>query len=298
MKRDQKSRLRSLAHAWPAVGLAVAIAALPAAAVARKHPEEQGLPAPGALILDLVALDNRGEPVTDLLASDLQISDDGKRQEVVFFHPSQDKNRVAATLGPHEFSNRVHPARPVTVILFDLMNERTMNDAITRNELVHALEGQETSTGLYLYILTNRGNFIPIHALPDPEAEAGADENWTRRVRPLLDPVISKIFGLRPIDDWDPGYRFETTLQAISTLAAQMAVVPGRKSLVWVSHGVPIVVPDISGQPLDLSPQVHRFGTTLQRAHIAVYAVDQSTKGVWARTWRPSVPKHSMTCLG
>ena len=98
----------------------------------------------------------------------------------------------------------------------------------------------------------------------------------------MLDPVINKIFGLRPIDDWDPGYRFQTTLQAISTLSAQMAAVPGRKNLVWVSHGVPIEVPDISGQPLDLSPQVHRFGTALDRAHIAVYAVDQSTKGAGA----------------
>jgi len=278
-KRTQKARRRSLVDAWPVFGIAVAIAALPAAAVARKHGAQQGPPAQKAVILDLIALDNRGEPVTDLLASDLQISDNGKRQEVVFFRPNHGKNRIA---GPHEFSNRAHPSQPATVILFDLMNERTMTDAITRNELVHALEGQETGEGLYLYILTNRGNFIPIHPLPEPEAEAEAAENWTQRIRPLLDPVLSKIFSLRPIEDWDPGYRFQTTLQAISMLGGQMADVPGRKNLVWVTHGVPSMVPDLSGQPVDLSPQLHRFGTSLERAHIAVYAVDQSTKGAGA----------------
>jgi len=212
-----KSCLRFRPGALAPWVIVVAVSALPVAAAARKQAEPQG--APRAVILDVVALDNRGEPVADLIASDLRVSDNGQRQEVVFFRPNRPK-RIAGALAPREFSNRAHPAPTATVILFDLMNERTMADPITQNELVAALKGQESGAGLYLYILTNRGNVIPIHVLPYPETDTAADEHWTERIHPLLDPVINQIFSLRPIEDWDPGYRFQATLQAVSELGA------------------------------------------------------------------------------
>jgi VWFA-related protein len=261
--------------------VAVAVAALPVAGVARKRPEPQASQAPKAIMLDLVALDNRGEPVTDLVASDLQVSDSGKPQQIVFFRSNFVKKGNSATLAQHEYSNRAHPVPPTTVVLIDFMNERTMTDPITRNELVRALGDQETGEGLYLYILTNRNRFMPVHPL-NPEAKPGADERWAKQIEPLLDPVIKQIFGLRPIDDWDPGYRFQATLQSISSLGAHMAVVPGRKNLVWVSHGVPSAIPDLSGQLIDLSPQVHSFATSLEKARIAVYSVAQSSRGAGA----------------
>ncbi len=264
------------------VVMALAITALPFAALARKKPKQQGSSLPRAVILDVVALDNNGSPVTDLLASDVRISDNGKWQQVALFRPNFAKRRNTEALVADEYSNREHPTLPRTVILFDLMNERFATDAIAQNELVHALEDQETGEALYLYILTNRGDFIPIHPLLSQEAETVRRANWTRQIHPLLDSVMKKIFGFRPPDDWDPGYRFQATLQAVSALGAQMALVPGRKNLVWVTHGVPITVPDVSGDPIDLSPQVHHFAATLEKAHIAVYAVDQSSKGAGA----------------
>jgi len=276
-------RLRSYVGASSAlVVIAIVITALPVAAVARKKPKQQDSSPPRPVILDVVALDNNGAPVTDLLATDVRISDNGKWQQVVLFRTNFAKRRNTEALVADEYSNREHPTSPQTVILFDLMNERFMTDAITQNELVHALEGQETGEALYLYILTNRGDFIPIHPVQNPQAEGVREENWTRQIHPLLDSVMKKIFGFRPPDDWDPGYRFQATLQAVSALSAQMAVVPGRKNLVWVTHGVPMVVPDISGDPIDLSPQVLQFAATLEKAHIAVYAVDQSSKGAGA----------------
>ena len=258
--------------------VAAVLVAAPSAA-GRKTAEPQG--APRAVVLDVTALDAQGEPVTDLAAADLQVFDSGKRQEVIFFRPNHPNATPNTFLAPHEFSNRSH-APSATVILLDLMNERTRADPVTQNELVDALKGQESGAGLYLYILANNGKLIPVHALPNPEGGAAADEHWTAQIHPLLDPIIHQIFGLRPLEDWDVGYRFQTTLQALTALSAQIALVPGRKSLVWVTHGVPITVPDISGEPLDLSPEIHRFATSLEKAHIAAYPVDQSSKGAGA----------------
>lgn len=262
------------------IAAALTLIATPSVAAGRKSAEPQG--APRIVVFDVTALDPRGEPVTDLTAADLQVFDSGKRQEVVFFRPNHPKTVSNADLSRDEFSNRAHPVPAATVILLDLMNERTRADAVTQNELVNALKGQESGTGLYLYILTNNGKLIPVHSLPNPEDDAAADEHWTAQIHPLLDPVINQIFGLRPLEDRDIGYRFQTTLQSVSALGSQIALVPGRKSLVWVTHGVPITVPDISGEPLDLSPEIHRFATSLEKAHIAAYPVDQSSKGAGA----------------
>lgn len=274
-ERNRRSGRRNL------ILIGVVTIALPVAAVGRKHPEQQGAQAPKAIMLDLVALDSRGEPVTDLLASDLQVSDNGKRRQIVFFRSNFAKQGTSETLAQHQYSNRAHFVPPATVVLLDFMNERTMTDPITRNELVRALKDQETGEGLYLYILTNRNNFIPVHAL-NPEAKARAEEHWTQQIEPLLDPVMKQIFSLRPIEDRDPGYRFQATLQSVSSLGAQMAMVPGRKNLVWVSHGVPSAVPDLSGEMIDLSPQVHSLATALEKARIAVYSVAQRSKGAGA----------------
>jgi hypothetical protein len=53
----------------------------------------------------------------------------------------------------------------------------------------------------------------------------------------------------------------------------------GRKSIVWITHGVPLNVRLINGDVLDLTGPERNFGATLNRAGITMYAVDQGGPG-------------------
>ena len=274
------------AFRWLAVSLALIAGLMPAWTAqkqSKKDKAEEALPA-RLVRMDVVALDSSGLPVTDLHESDFQVFDNGKRQTVVFARLNGRKKEQLIVLGPSERSNRTGPALPpATVILFDLMNERVLTDAFGRNEIIQALQGLEQSKGLYLYILTNTGGILPLHPLTNPEGDTEVDDtHWTRQIQPLLDGVLRKIFGLRPMDDHDPGIRFESTVQALSVMGAQLSAVPGRKALVWITHGVPINIPDLSGIPIDMSPMLHRLSAALEQKRIAVYSVQQSQQGAGA----------------
>lgn len=77
-----------------------------------------------------------------------------------------------------EYSNREHPMLPRTVILFDLMNERFAADASMQNELVHALEHQETGK----YTRPGRSGALRAPAKSDSQyrLEVGPEAHGTR----------------------------------------------------------------------------------------------------------------------
>jgi hypothetical protein len=75
--------------------------------------------------LSVVAVNSRGQPVTDLTKDELQVVDAGKRQQVAFFRHSDGKLPQTPTLGPGEVSNPGRANAPhVTLVLFDLLNQR------------------------------------------------------------------------------------------------------------------------------------------------------------------------------
>lgn len=95
--------------------------------------------------------------------------------------------------------------------------------------------------------------------------------------------VSRELAGFRPIDDRDPGWRAQLTFQALGQFASYVAAMPGRKNLVWITHGMPSAVPGISdGDLIDLTPQLRLLGETFAQANIALYTVAQSASGAGA----------------
>jgi hypothetical protein len=58
-----------------------------------------------------------------------------------------------------------------------------------------------------------------------------------------------------------------------------MAPLPGRKSLVWVSQGVPVFYMGLDEQRRDNTPLIRKFSEDLNRRNIPVYTVDQTPGG-------------------
>jgi hypothetical protein len=91
----------------------------------------------------------------------------------------------------------------------------------------------------------------------------------------LLDDASRKLFHLRPnltVDD-----RVRMSYSALEALASRVAETPGRKSIIWISHGMPISIGARGGayDEIDYTPLLQRLTSTLDRANVAVYPVRQ-----------------------
>jgi len=215
--------------------------------------------------LNVVALDAQGQPVAGLRSADFQLFEDGKRQDIAFFR----------------FTNRSGAQWHATVVLIDLLSERLVTESIIAQQVADSLKNLESSDGLYLYLLTARGDLYPIHPLPKPDTEATpAAEPWTRNAAPMLQTALKDLVHLKPVDDRDIKVRFDLSMRVLRDLRSRMAVVTGRKNLVWVTRGIPIVGFSATAQSgLDFTDPLRWFGEELQQAQIVMYTVDQSEAG-------------------
>jgi VWFA-related protein len=247
-------------------------------AVAQKPPSQPDM----MVKLQLSALDPRGEPITDLRQGECQVADDGRRETITFFHYDGNRRHQTSPIGPKEYSNRGRVASRATVILLDLLSERLMTWGQAGEEIVKSLLGLESGDGLYFYVLTSEGSFYPVHPLPKNQEELrAANPAWTQQMRALFDVVSRDLGKLRPPDDQDPVWRAQLTLRALTQFASYVAAIPGPKSLIWITHGVPSAVM-INGELVDFSPQLQKLGEAFAHTGTAVYTVAQSASGAGA----------------
>ncbi len=235
------------------------------------------------LDVNVVALDNRGQPVNDLTADDFSITDAGKPQKIAFFRHRDATKWQAPNLAANEFSNRGPSGIPhATVILFDLMNEGFASRGVAANQIIKYLEPLENSDYLYLYILNIEGRLFSVHGLPigEENPEPGTAP-WTKKIKPLMDQSLKTTLHARPVDV-DVAIRVQLTFAALDMLAVQLSRVPGRKNVVWVTDGVPIGLGPIrsdTGDFVDFTPQLRQLSQALERSGVAIYPVRQVMLG-------------------
>jgi len=263
---------------------AATICAFPALTGANP-PQQTPLP-PRPINLNVVAVNSQGNPVTDLARKDFQVFDSGKPQQIDLFRHSDIRLQKLAPLAPHELSNRTgmnfeHTA----LILFDLLNERLDARGFAWHELIQALQPLESSDGLFLYLLTNTGRLYAVHGLPNPEKESDppGEDPWTRQIKPLLDGAMHAVFGIRPADiAVDIDVQVRLTYMTLGSLASRLAGMPGRKNIVWITHGVPISLsPAVTGADwIDYTPLLRQLSERLDRANVSIYPVQQIPPGM------------------
>jgi len=234
----------------------------------------------------VVAVDDRGQPVNDLTSSEFQVTDAGKHQQIAFFRHNDDKLRQTPASGPNEFSNRTGVMVPhVTLVLFDLLNEKFATRGVSANQIIHDLGPVESADGLYLYLLTLDGRTFAVHGLAGPEGQTreGNEVPWTRQIKPLLDGALRDVLRFRPVDiAEDVNIRVQVTLNALDSIALQLSMFPGRKNVVWVTNGVPMVLgPHRSdtGDYVDFTPQLRQLAEVFDRYETAIYPVQQIMLG-------------------
>lgn len=230
-----------------------------------------GLWAQSAAPLPLVrlhpsVLDAGGQPVTDLTAADFKIADQGKSQTILLFE------RPAATAAPpdpHEYTNRPGGILPHNVaILFDLLNEGDPNRLETWHSLLKSIPQLESAGQVYFYLLNLDGDLVPIHPVGPPGAGGAA---WLGTFDKDLNKVMEGANGARPAG-LDREDRAKRTYHQLEVVANQLATLPGRRDIVWITNLVPTITnaAPCGGDWIECGLYVAHLGFTLEQDGVAV----------------------------
>jgi len=215
------------------------------------------------LTFTVIAVDAKNQPVTDLRAGNFRISDNG------------------VPLAPRCVRFQEPGSRPLsTLVLIDLLNANLSERGLSANDIAVSLRKLEPAGHVYLYLLTKEAKLYPVHGLPADASASAGDDSWTAGIKSLLDKALRAVDRIRPEDfQVDADLRTQATLAALSNLIPQFGALPGRKALVWLSHGVPLQAYSVNrGMLTDYTPTVRRLAAEMNRAQIVAYPVDQAAR--------------------
>jgi VWFA-related protein len=260
--------------------------------------------------VNLIAYDKHDKPITDLKPEEIEIYDNGKKQNLKNFqHPS---NVPPGPLG-NAITNAGPPDQPVADLLILLIDESHLpfNDLNrARMELQSFLKSSPPTARIALYSITEHGSRIiqdvtQDHALisqrlaawqPDASSVSRAQDLDIRNRQQIdtvrnpddLPNVNGNIGGkVDYIQTPDPALRLlgdnplRSSLESMIALARHFAPTPGHKSLVWITGDSALVDREdkaVNMEKGDKSPNaaLARVRQVFNEARIALYAVDAS----------------------
>lgn len=203
--------------------------------------------------LNVVVAPKSGPPVAGLRQQDFTLVDNNSMQPIKSFRAvSKDQ-------------------KPVQVILLiDAVNTRFDTVAYERNELQRFLRanGGHLAHPTMIAVLTDQGTQMQKGFSNDGNALSAAFDHYTIGLREITDRT-----GIWGADD-----RVQISLTAVRQLAAYASTIPGRKIVLWISPGWPL----LSGARiyLDTKQQQQIFGdvvffsTQLRQANVTLYNIN------------------------
>ncbi|HEX4604497.1 MAG TPA: VWA domain-containing protein [Candidatus Angelobacter sp.] len=218
------------------------------------------------VVVDVIVLDRKGVPVTDLKAEDFSVREEGTEQKVRVFNfqqPSQAQGQpatlVAATVPPGRITNmpRFKTNSTLNVLLLDGINVTSQNQKYAREQMLKFLEKLPAGQPLAVYALGPKLRMLQdfttdpallreaVKKARDNTMSVRADVSNASDLPPSLleqmpDAMLQSIlrFGQdQAINQLDE--RVSLTLAQLGALAGNLAGYPGRKNLIWLSEAFP-----------------------------------------------------------
>jgi VWFA-related protein len=209
--------------------------------------------AAGKIYLDVVVSPKSGAPVADLQQQDFTLLDNKSPQPITSFQA---------------FTGREAPMKVVLVI--DAVNTGTERVGYERIQIDKFLrsEGGHLAYPIALAVFTDKGIAIAAELSSDGNALSEALDKDTIAIR-----AIGRSAGF-----YGAAERLQYSLAALRQLTASLAPQPGRKIVLWVSPGWPL----LSGPRVELSSKQQQqifsdivsFSTQLRQAGITLYSVN------------------------
>ncbi|HEY2912418.1 MAG TPA: VWA domain-containing protein [Candidatus Angelobacter sp.] len=263
------------------------------------------------VVVDVVATDSKGQPVTDLKAAGFTVLEDGKPQKISGFnfeHPGTSAQIVQVNLPPSVVTNAPKfQSNSLNVILFDTVNGDFAEHAYAREQLLKFLSSAELRRPVAIFALQTQ-----LKLLHDFTTENKSLSAVVAKYRPPAQTINSESFESRAsafatLGDYHTSERgIETTLNQLNALAKILAGYPGRKNLIWLSESFPFMLfPESMGQAngdgqamrTGIDPgssasnlqnvasfktyaaQIKKVSDSLMAAQVAVYPVDAGAVG-------------------
>lgn len=211
------------------------------------------------VILNVVATDHAGRPVTYLKPGDLRVLDDGAQRQITSLRRN--------TGQPH----------PVLLILLDQMDLDFQQAGYHAEQLRRCLAALTRSDTVYLYLLAANGSLYPVHAVPDADGPRSADDAaWVEHADALLSQALSRVNQARAVRFISHAEeRFKLTGNALASLEEKMSRLHGRKQLIWITDGIPSSI-HFGQSWVSLTPRLRQLGAQFNRDGIAIYTLDPS----------------------
>ena len=217
-----------------------------------------------------VIVRNQQGTAASLTRDDFRIFDRGERRSIASFeaHFPGEVRQPAAQLPPLVYVNQAgRDAGPAgaTAILLDGLNTRIEDGAAARRQLLKFLGQIQPADRVGVYLMGSRLRVIEPYT-SDPGAAAGADIAGVEEMAAVFSGSDSELHA------YGPAERIERTSEQLVQLARHIGRVPGRKSLIWLSGGIPLTPWD--ADPKSLSAEMARVARALSDSGIAIYPVD------------------------
>jgi VWFA-related protein len=229
------------------------------------------------VIVDVIALDHKGAPVTDLKADDFTLQEENQPQKIRVFNFQQASQGQPAVLTPATLSSsritnmpRFKTNSTLNVLLLDGINVTNANQKYAREQMLKFLEKLPAGQPLAVYAMGTKLRMLQDFTL-DPtllkeavkksrsnalgirsESSNGMDlppATLDAMPQAMLQQVLR--FGQeQAINQMDE--RVRMTIEQLGALARNLSGYPGRKNLIWVSEAFPAYLfpqdPDPTGR--------------------------------------------------
>ncbi|HEY6348440.1 MAG TPA: VWA domain-containing protein [Candidatus Angelobacter sp.] len=236
------------------------------------------------VILDVVATDEKGQPVSGLKAEDFTVLEDGKPQQLIDFSFQRPTTapHTLPKLAPNVVSNapEYSSASSLNVILLDAINTDFSSHAYAQEMLIKYLDSSPAIQPTAVYALD--GKLMLLH---DFTTDTRALREVLAHFKPQGPTHIPDVYAAASPFSRRGSYQVsvhgrEVSFNAMRFLAQSLAGYPGRKNLIWLSEGFPLslfpdtTLGDAAFAVTDFSPMVEKIADDLMNAEVALYPID------------------------
>lgn len=261
------------------------IAALCASTAAAQQSQPPAQPESDVITLDVVVTPKSGPPLSDLQEQDFTVRQDKEQCPITAFQAFRGSEA------------------PVEIILvIDDVNTGLEHIAYERSEIDKflKLDGGQLAHPVALAFLTDSGIKLQDTFTKDGNALASSLDQYTLSLHSIL----------RSAGIYGAAERFEVSMKSLYELATHEASRPGRKLIVWLSPGWPLLSGPGVEEQLDNKQQQQIFSNAVQlsnllrQGRITLYSIDPlgtadfGTRAFWWQDFAKGLSKPSQAAWG